>query len=130
MIHLCIFLNKLLLKKIFLLVWTFLFIINYYDDWILGNPTSFAQISRDRRINQESRPDHVALTAIENTTPIKDTQTSSVSQPIPVPTQVQNYEKMQESRERAKRALAGSPSGSPSDGKILKDLYINLLFVY
>jgi hypothetical protein len=65
-----------------------------------------------------------------NRTLVKDTQTSSVSQPIPVPTQVQNYEKMQESRERAKRALAGSPSGSPSDGKILKDLYINLLFVY
>jgi hypothetical protein len=77
-----------------------------------------------------SRPDHVAFTAIENTTPVKDSRSSSVSQPIPVPTQVHNFEKMQESRNRAKSlgdALINSPNGSPSDGKIIyifKRLYI------
>lgn len=58
--------------------------------------------------------------AIENTTPARETRSSSVSQPIPVPTQVENYEKMQESRDRAKTfggAYTGSPNGSPSDGK-------------
>lgn len=58
--------------------------------------------------------------AIESTNPIKERRTSSVSQPIPVPTQLQNYEKMQESRDRAKSfggPLSASPSGSPYDGK-------------
>jgi hypothetical protein len=67
-----------------------------------------------------SRPDNLALTAIENTATIKDTRASSISQPIPVPSQIQNYEKMQESRDRTKSvgaASASSPTGSPLDGK-------------
>jgi hypothetical protein len=59
------------------------------------------------------------LTAIENTATTKDTRASSISQPIPVPSQIQNYEKMQESRDRTKSiggAPAGSPLGSPYDG--------------
>mgnify|MGYP001061678872 FL=1 len=66
------------------------------------------------------RPDNLALTAIENTATIKDTRASSVSQPIPVPSQIHNFEKMQESRERIKSLggiSAGSPSGSPFDGQ-------------
>lgn len=66
------------------------------------------------------RPDNLALTAIENTSTMKDTRASSVSQPIPVPSQIHNYEKMQESRERIKSLggiSAGSPSGSPFDGQ-------------
>jgi hypothetical protein len=50
---------------------------------------------------------------------MKDTRASSVSQPIPVPSQIQNYEKMQESKDRTKSmgtVSAGSPSGSPFDG--------------
>ncbi|CAF3804076.1 unnamed protein product [Adineta steineri] len=99
-------------------------------------PISFAQLLQDRRINQEEQPvgisnskelsssplrhDYFALTAIENTTQMKETRASSVSQPIPVPTQILNYEKMQESRDRAKSfggALAGSPSSSPNDDR-------------
>jgi hypothetical protein len=75
----------------------------------------------------------VAFAAIENTTPVKESRSSSVSQPIPVPTQVHNFEKMQESRDRAKSLAGGltnSPNGSPSDGKIIfKRLYI-LILVY
>lgn len=66
-----------------------------------------------------SHTDNLALTNIENSSPVKELRSSSVSQPIPVPTQVQNYEKMQESRDRAKSfgsAAACSPSGSPFDG--------------
>jgi hypothetical protein len=52
--------------------------------------------------------------------PGKETRASSVTQPIPVPTQIHNYEKMQESRDRAKTiggtTSTGSPSGSPFDG--------------
>lgn len=52
--------------------------------------------------------------------PAKQTRSSSVSQPIPVPTQAENFGKMQESRERSKTQgnimISGSPSGSPSDG--------------
>jgi hypothetical protein len=50
---------------------------------------------------------------------MKDTRASSVSQPIPVPSQIHNFEKMQESRDRTKSVggvSAGSPSGSPYDG--------------
>jgi hypothetical protein len=65
------------------------------------------------------RGESAALTAIENTTPMKTTRASSVSQPIPVPSQAQNYEKMQETRDRTKSfggVSAGSPYGSPYDG--------------
>ncbi|CAF0816387.1 unnamed protein product [Adineta steineri] len=102
-----------------------------------GNHTSFAQLSREKRLNKEQhrtlsegilcskdassqRPDNLALTAIENTTTIKDTRGSSISQPIPVPSQVHNYEKMQESRDRTKSlggVSASSPSGSPYDDR-------------
>lgn len=67
-----------------------------------------------------ARPDNLALTAIENTATMKDTRASSVSQPIPVPSQIHNYEKMQESKDRTKGlggVSTGSPSGSPFDGK-------------
>lgn len=70
-----------------------------------------------------ARPDNLALTAIENTATIKDTRASSVSQPIPVPSQIHNYEKMQESKDRTKGlggAPPGSPSGSPFDGRYHK----------
>ncbi|CAF4514974.1 unnamed protein product, partial [Rotaria magnacalcarata] len=60
------------------------------------------------------RSDNFALTAIENTSPVKETRASSTSQPIPVPTQVHNYEKMQESRDRAK-SFGGTAAGSPND---------------
>lgn len=120
---------------------------------IVDTPTSFAQLSRDKRLTQEpqqtqfgigyagfvriqssylkkiffernqnqptSRPDPSALAAIENTTPVKASRSSSVTQPIPVPTQAQNFEKMQETRERSKTQgiiQMNSPSGSPSDG--------------
>jgi serine/threonine-protein kinase ULK/ATG1 len=99
-----------------------------------GNPTSFAQLSREKRniqgqqfmggLNQNESPasrlDPFALAAIENTTPAKQKRTTSLTQPIPVPTQVHNYEKMQESRERAKTLvgpLNSSPAGSPSDDR-------------
>ena len=62
---------------------------------------------------------HLALTAIENTSAIKEKRTSSVTQPIPVPTQIHNYEKMQESRDRAKSmgdTLTDSPTASLSNG--------------
>ncbi|CAF3755651.1 unnamed protein product [Rotaria magnacalcarata] len=94
-----------------------------------GTQTSFAQMLRDKRpLNQEPqviatlnqteptslRSDNFALTAIENTSPVKETRASSTSQPIPVPTQVHNYEKMQESRDRAK-SFGGTAAGSPND---------------
>ncbi|CAF4262189.1 unnamed protein product [Rotaria socialis] len=93
-----------------------------------GTHTSFAQMLRDKRINQEPqviatvnqteptslRSDNFALAAIENTSPVKETRASSTSQPIPVPTQVHNYEKMQESRDRAK-SFGGTAAGSPND---------------
>jgi len=102
-----------------------------------GGHTSFAQLSREKRFGKEQhrtlsegvlcpkegsspRPDNLALTAIENTATIKDTRASSVSQPIPVPSQIHNFEKMQESRERIKSLggiSAGSPSGSPFDDR-------------
>ena len=66
--------------------------------------------------SSSSRPDNLALTAI---TTMKDIRTSSVSQPIPVPSQIHNYEKMQESRDRTKSVgatSAGSPNDSPYDG--------------
>jgi hypothetical protein len=76
--------------------------------------------------------DPFALAAIENTTPAKQKRTTSLTQPIPVPTQVHNYEKMQESRERAKTLvgpLNSSPAGSPSDGTKLDFLFIYVLFI-
>ncbi|CAF1164365.1 unnamed protein product [Rotaria sordida] len=96
-----------------------------------GNHTSFAQISRDKRTIQEqqavgtlnqtepssSRSDNLTLTPIENT---KKTRTSSITQPIPVPTQVHNFEKMQESRDRTRSfggTATGSPHGSPYDDR-------------
>jgi hypothetical protein len=64
---------------------------------------------------------------------MKDTRASSVSQPIPVPSQIQNYEKMQESKDRTKSmgaVSAGSPSGSPFDG-ISKEIFLrNLLALF
>jgi len=51
---------------------------------------------------------------------MKDTRASSVSQPIPVPSQIHNFEKMQESKDRTKSMggiSTGSPNGSPSDGR-------------
>ncbi|CAF1040572.1 unnamed protein product [Rotaria sp. Silwood1] len=102
---------------------------------LAGNHTSFAQISRDKRIIQEQQPvvtlnqtepssssssssrlDNLALTAIENTTSVKPTRISGVTQPIPVPTQVHNFEKMQESRDRAK-SFGETATGSPSDDR-------------
>jgi len=50
---------------------------------------------------------------------MKEARASSVTQPIPVPTQVENYEKMQGSRDRAKSLggpLTVSPGSSPNDG--------------
>jgi serine/threonine-protein kinase ULK/ATG1 len=102
-----------------------------------GNHTSFAQLSREKRLVKDQhrtlsegilcsketsspRPDNLALIAIENTATIKDTRASSVSQPIPVPSQIHNYEKMQESKDRTKSVggvSAGSPSGSPFDDR-------------
>jgi hypothetical protein len=69
--------------------------------------------------------------AIENTATIKDTRASSVSQPIPVPSQIHNYEKMQESKDRTKSlggVSAGSPSGSPFDGILCFEKYLDLYF--
>ena len=76
--------------------------------------------NKDTITPSSSRPDNLALTAIENTATVKDPRTSNVTQPIPVPSQIHNYEKMQESKERAKSigaVSAGSPTGSPYDGK-------------
>ncbi|CAF0932547.1 unnamed protein product [Adineta ricciae] len=104
-----------------------------------GSHTSFAQLSREKRLTKDQhrtlsegilcskesssqRPDNLALTAIENTATIKDTRASSVSQPIPVPSQIHNYEKMQESRDRTKSIggiSAGSPNSSPYDGMLI-----------
>ncbi len=67
---------------------------------------------------------------------MKDTRASSVSQPIPVPSQIQNYEKMQESKDRTKSmgaVSAGSPSGSPFDGiskEIIIKNFLNFLFLF
>ena len=66
------------------------------------------------------RVETIALAAIENTTPHKERRSSSISQPIPVPTQLHNYEKMQGTRDRTKSfggVSSGSPYGSPYDGK-------------
>ncbi|CAF1185164.1 unnamed protein product, partial [Didymodactylos carnosus] len=104
---------------------------------LTANHTSFAQLPRDNRTMKQQRtlsegilcskepvrPDNLALDAIENIpdnkaislTP-KDGHSYSASQPIPVPSQVENYEKMQEeSRERAKSVggTGASPTGSP-----------------
>ncbi len=71
-------------------------------------------------MSSSPRSDQLALTAIENTSPVKDKRATTVTEPIPVPTQAHNYEKMQESRDRTKSlggALTGSPTGSPSDGR-------------
>ncbi len=83
--------------------------------------TCFKQyfILRNQKERSSSRTDYFALTAIENTVPIKEARASSVTQPIPVPTQVENYEKMQGSRDRAKSLggpLTVSPGSSPNDG--------------
>jgi hypothetical protein len=78
------------------------------------------------------RPDNLALIAIENTTTIKDTRASSVSQPIPVPSQIHNYEKMQESKDRTKSlggVSASSPSGSPFDGIFRSKNFLTLFFL-
>ncbi|CAF1046448.1 unnamed protein product [Rotaria sordida] len=102
-----------------------------------GGHTSFAQLSREKRLIKEQhrtlsegvlcskepssqRPDNLALIAIENTTTMKDTRTSNITQPIPVPSQIHNYEKMQESRDRGKSiggVSAGSPNSSPYDDR-------------
>lgn len=87
---------------------------------LTGNPTSFAQLSRDKRLAQEQQiasPDPFTLTAIENTTPTKATRSSSISQPIPVPTQAHNFEKMQGTRERSRTQGNIMISGSPSDDR-------------
>lgn len=66
--------------------------------------------------------------AIENTATVKDNQVSNTSQPIPVPSQIHNYEKMQESRDRTKSVgatSAGSPNSSPYDGIPFIILVIN-----
>ena len=60
---------------------------------------------------------------------MKTTRASSVSQPIPVPSQAQNYEKMQGTRDRTKSFGGGSPAspyGSPCDGT---ELFIVLSFM-
>ena len=52
---------------------------------------------------------------------MKENRASSVTQPIPVPSQVHNFEKMQESRDRTKSVggvSAGSPTDSPYDGRL------------
>ena len=124
---------------------------------VLGNHTSFAQLSREKRLVKEPqrtlsegvlyvaslsrsnadecplrsrstkdsssvRPDNLALTAIENTATMKDARASGVTHPIPVPSQIHNFEKMQGSRDRTK-SLGGnpatSPTGSPYDGTIV-----------
>jgi len=96
-----------------------------------SNLTTFTQVNREKRTPNEtgaSKPKEIstrtetsnALTAIENTTPMKTTRSSSVTQPIPVPSQTQNYEKMQETKDRTKSvggASYGSPYGSPYDDR-------------
>ena len=75
---------------------------------------------RSSKETSSSRPDNLALTAIENTATAKDNRAAGVTQPIPVPSQVHNFEKMQESRDRTKSVggvSAGSPTGSPYDGR-------------
>ncbi|CAF1958256.1 unnamed protein product [Rotaria magnacalcarata] len=103
----------------------------------IGGHTSFAQLSREKRLIREQhrtlsegilcskelpsqRPDNLALMAIENTATVNDNRTSSITQPIPVPSQIHNYEKMQESRDRTKSVgatSATSPNSSPYDDR-------------
>ncbi|CAF4189082.1 unnamed protein product, partial [Didymodactylos carnosus] len=101
---------------------------------LTANHTSFAQLLREKHISKQqrtssegvlcskepTRPDNLALAAIENNQDDKvvpgDSRSYSASQPIPVPSQIENYEKMQEeSRERAKSVggTGTSPAGSP-----------------
>ncbi|UJR23652.1 hypothetical protein I4U23_026636 [Adineta vaga] len=99
---------------------------------LTGDRVAFAQFPRDKRLFQEqpspgigspkepstTRQEQFTLTTIDNMSPVRETRASSVSQPIPVPTQIVNYEKMQQSRDRAKSfgdALIGSPGTSPND---------------
>ena len=87
--------------------------------------------SRCSKEASSPRPDNLALIAIENTATIKDSRASSVSQPIPVPSQIHNYEKMQESKDRTKSlggVSASSPSGSPFDGIFRSKTFLTFYF--
>ena len=94
----------------------------YVASRVLSEPNDDSLRSRSTKESSSVRPDNLALTAIENTATMKDARDSGVSHPIPVPSQIHNFEKMQGSRDRTK-SLGGhpatSPTGSPYDGTIV-----------
>lgn len=98
----------------------------YIHPWRRSHQSSHSFSRKPKEM--PSRPESTnALTAIENTTPVKTARASSVTQPIPVPSQTQNYEKMQETKDRTKSfggASYGSPYGSPFDGKSSSSIWM------